>query len=55
MRSLARLVGVALWTLWNLPTICRWCAEEERDIRLHAADAGMTPDEWIRANREAGL
>ncbi len=55
MRSLARLVGVALWTLWNLPAICRASRDEENDIRLLAADAGMTPDEWLRANRDAGL
>lgn len=55
MSSLVRLVGVALWALWNLPAICRASRDEENDIRLHAADAGMTPDEWIRANREAGL
>ena len=40
MRSLARLVGVLAWTLWNLPAICRACAEEERDARLKARDGG---------------
>ena len=53
MRSALRLAALALWALWHLPAICRACAGEERDARLHAADAGMTPDEWLRANREA--
>ena len=55
MRSAIRIVAGLAWLVWHLPAICRRCAEEERDIRLHAADAGMTPDEWLRANRDAGL
>ena len=51
MRSLLTL----LRTLWILPAICRACAEEEHDARLKAADAGMSADEWQRANAEAGL
>lgn len=46
---------VALWAIWNLPALCRACAEEERDVALKAADAGMSPDEWLKANMEAGL
>ena len=38
-----------------LPAILRASRDEENDIRLLAADAGMTPDEWLRANRDAGL
>lgn len=34
------LCAVAAWTLWNLRSICRACAEEERDARLLARDGG---------------
>lgn len=40
MREALRSVGIALWVLWNLPAICRACAEEERDARLLALDGG---------------
>ena len=50
-----RSLWILLWALWNLPALCRACAEEERDAALKAADAGMTPEEWRRRNLEAGL
>ena len=53
MRSALRIVAGLAWLVWHLPSICRACAEEGRDARLLAADAGMAPDEWLRANREA--
>ena len=34
------LCAVAAWTLWNLRSLCRACAEEERDARLLARDGG---------------
>ena len=40
MRSALRTVALVLWCLWNLPALCRACAEEERDARLKAADGG---------------
>ena len=40
MRDALRLVGVLAWMLWNLPAICRMCAEEERDRLLKARDGG---------------
>ena len=35
-----RSLRILLWALWNLPAICRACAEEERDARLLARDGG---------------
>ena len=45
MRDALRIVGVLAWMLWNLPAICRACAEEERDEELLAADGGCTVSE----------
>ena len=50
-----RSLRILLWAIWNMPALCRACAEEERDAALKAADAGMTPREWRAANAEAGL
>lgn len=55
MRSALRSLGVLLRAIWMLPALCRACAEEERDVALKAADAGMSPEEWRRRNLEAGL
>lgn len=55
MRSALRTVAVVLWALWHILSLCRACAEEERDAALLAADAGMSAREWRRANRKAGL
>lgn len=54
MRSALRSL-ILLRAIWMLPALCRACAEEERDVALKAADAGMTPEQWLRRNREAGL
>lgn len=38
-----------------IPALIRAALAEEHDIRIHAADAGMTPDEWLRSNIQEGL
>ena len=50
-----RSLRILLRAIWMLPALCRACAEEERDVALKAADAGMTPEQWLRRNWEAGL
>jgi hypothetical protein len=40
MRSALRLIAGFAWLVWNLPAICRMCAEEERDKLLKARDGG---------------
>ena len=43
-----RSLRILLLALWNLPAICRACAEEGRDEALKAADGGCTVAERRR-------